>query len=221
MRIRLYLLLPAMLCLSGGGVLRAQQPAFSGVIRGVLIECDEAGPAGEFSLRAKSTSQVYRFSFDAKTYVEREEQRISMQGLQRGDTIEVVADRDESVAVHYARTIHVIEAPRPPRLAALSARSRSYRVNFMDFLAPRGNLTYSGVIARLTADSLVLHTRQEGEKTILLRLDTRYLEGGTMVEAADLKPNTRVFVRAGKNLEDQIEAYQIIWGEILQPAQPR
>jgi len=91
----------------------------------------------------------------------------------------------------------------------------------MDLLAPRGNLTYSGVIARLTVDRLVLHTRQEGEKTILLRLDTRYLEGGTMVEAADLKPNTRVFVRAGKNLGDQIEAYQIIWGEILQPTQPR
>jgi len=41
------------------------------------------------------------------------------------------------------------------------------------------------------------------------------------VEAADLKPNTRVFVRAGKNLGDQIEAYQIIWGEILHPTQPR
>jgi len=42
-----------------------------------------------------------------------------------------------------------------------------------------------------------------------------------MVEAADLKPNTRVFVRAGKNLEDQIEAYQIVWGEILQPTEAR
>jgi hypothetical protein len=219
--IRLLLLLPAMLSLSAGGALRAQQPAFSGVIRGVLIACDDPGPAGEFCLRARSTNQVYRFRFDAKTYVEREEQRVSMSGLQKGDTIEVVADRDESVAVHYARTVHVIEAPHRPRPAALSSRSRAYRPNFMDFLAPRGNLTYAGVIARLTADRLVLHTRQEGEKTILLRLDTRFLEGGTMVEAADLKPNTRVFVRAGKNLDDQIEAYHVIWGEILKPTQPR
>ncbi len=221
MRIRLLPFLPAMLCLNACGALRAQQPAFSGVIRGVLIERDDPGPVGEFSLRAKSTNQVYRFRFDAKTYVERDEQRVSMRGLQKGDTIEVVADRDEGVAVHYARTVHVIEAPRPPRPAGLSGKLRSHRANPMDLLAPRGNLTYSGVIARLTADRLVLHTRQEGEKTILLRLDTRYVEGGTMVEAADLKPNMRVFVRAGKNLEDQIEAYQVIWGEILQPAEAR
>jgi len=220
-RIRLLPLLTAILCLNAGGALRAQQPAFSGVIRGVLIACDEPGPAGEFTLHAKSNNQVYRFRFDAKTYVEREEQRVSMSGLQKGDNIEVVADRDEGVAVRYARTIHVIEAPRPLRPAALAGGSRAYRPNFMDFLAPRGNLTYSGVIARVTADSLVLHTRLEGEKTILLRLDTRYLEGGSIVEAADLKPNTRVFVRAGKSLDDQIEAYQVIWGEILQPRQPR
>ena len=221
MRIRLLPLLPAVLSFSAGGPLRAQPPAFSGAIRGVLIEYDNPGPAGEFSVRAKNTDQVYRFRFDAKTYVEREEQRVWMQSLQKGDTIEVVADRDESVAVHYARTVHVIEAARPPRAAALSGRLRSYRASPIDLLAPRGNLTYSGVIARLTADRLVLHTRQEGDKTILLRLDTRYLEGGTMAEAADLKPNTRVFVRAGKNFEDQVEAYQVIWGEILQPAQPR
>lgn len=210
-----------MLCLSPGGVLRAQQPAFTGVIRGLLVECDDTGPAGEFGLRVRTTNQVYRFRFDAKTYVEREEQRVSMSGLKKGDTIEVVADRDAGEAVRYARTVHVIQAPHPPRPAALSGRSRAYRPNFMDFLAPRGNLTYAGVIARLTADQLVIHTRQDGEKTILLRLDTRYVEGGSMVEAADLKPNTRVFVRAGKNLDDQIEAYQVIWGEILQPGQPR
>jgi hypothetical protein len=27
----------------------------------------------------------------------------------------------------------------------------------------------------------------------------------------------RVFVRAGKNLYEQVEAYQIIWGQILEP----
>src|SRR5690349_21139447 len=142
-----------MLCLGAGGALQAQQPAFPGVIRGVLIACDDPGPAGEFCLHVRATNRVYRFRFDAKTYVEREEQRASMSGLQRGDTIEVVADRDESVAVHYARTVHVIEAPHRPR-PALAGRSRAYRPNFLDFLAPRGSLTYAGVIARLTADSL-------------------------------------------------------------------
>jgi hypothetical protein len=27
----------------------------------------------------------------------------------------------------------------------------------------------------------------------------------------------RVFVRAGKNLYDEVEAYQVIWGAILNP----
>ena len=34
---------------------------------------------------------------------------------------------------------------------------------------------------------------------------------------ASLKPNMRVFVRAGKDLYDQVEAYQVIWGKILDP----
>jgi hypothetical protein len=31
--------------------------------------------------------------------------------------------------------------------------------------------------------------------------------------------NTVVFVRAGKNLRDEVEANQVIWGGILQPEQ--
>ena len=37
------------------------------------------------------------------------------------------------------------------------------------------------------------------------------------VEAAQLQPNMRVFVRAGRNLYEQVEAYQVIWGGILVP----
>jgi hypothetical protein len=29
--------------------------------------------------------------------------------------------------------------------------------------------------------------------------------------------NARVFVRAGRNLDDNIEAYQVMWGDILRP----
>ena len=35
--------------------------------------------------------------------------------------------------------------------------------------------------------------------------------------SASLHPNMRVFIRAGKNLDDEIEAYQVVWGEILTP----
>jgi len=224
-RIRLLHFLPAILFLSNGGLVGAQDKPFPGVIRGALIECDAPGSSGQLALRAHGTNQVYRFAFDSKTYMEREERRISASSLQNGDTIEVVSDRDENVALHYARTIHVVEA-RPAALQPVgSGRYRLARAHPLatpiDLLAPRGNLTFAGVIARLSADRMVLHTRLEGQKTILLRGDTRYLEGGTPADPADLKPNTRVFIRAGRNLEDQIEAYQIVWGQILEPTPPR
>lgn len=199
----------------------AQTPAFTGVVRGVLLEFDFSGTSGEFSVRMQGTHQVYRFTFDAKTYVEREKHRIFVTGLQKGDDIEVISDRDESLAVHYARTIHVIETkptPRPPM--SFLGRSRLRRSSG-DLSAPRGNLTYAGVIAKLTPERLVLRTRADGEKVIVLRRDTRYLEAGSLAEASDLTPNTRVYIRAGRNLDDEIEAYQIVWGEILVPTRPR
>ena len=42
-----------------------------------------------------------------------------------------------------------------------------------------------------------------------------------LIADAGRKPTTRVFVRAGKNLDDQVEAYQIIWGDIMEPVNPR
>jgi len=79
-----------------------------------------------------------------------------------------------------------------------------------------GNLTFAGVVSRLNSQRLILHTRA-GEETILIRQDTLYVDNGGTVNAADLQPNMRVFVRAGKNLYEQVEAYQVIWGSILEP----
>lgn len=199
----------------------APAPTFSGVTRGVLLECDPPGTVGQFSVRAGGTNEVYRFAFDGKTYLERESRRISIGGLHKGDTLEVVSDRDENIPVHYARTVHVIETRLAPRPPLVSGRSRLYQASPVDLIAPRGNITFAGVVTKLTADRIVLHTRLDGMKTVLLRLDTRYLESGAVVDAADLKPTTRVFVRAGKNLDDQVEAYQIIWGDIMEPVNPR
>jgi hypothetical protein len=177
--------------------------------------------AGIFGRDPRSADRMRRAGAFRRVQSSREDQRVSMHGVHKGEVIEVVADRDANAGMHYARTVHVIEASRTPRPAIASGRDRRYRFSPIDFLAPRGNLTFAGVVLRLSDDSLVLRTRQEGEKIILLRLDTRYLEGGVMVDAMDLKPNTRVFVRAGANLDDQVEAYQVVWGEILEPARSR
>jgi hypothetical protein len=81
------------------------------------------------------------------------------------------------------------------------------------FERPRGDRTVSGVIIGNNGRSIRIRTR-EGEQTLLLRKDTRYLGDGAPQDAAALTVNTRVFVRAGRNLEGGIEAYQVAWGEI-------
>lgn len=196
-------------------VLPAQEPAPLGLVRGELLEWDAAGTSGELSIRT-SGDQVFRFLFDPKTYVEREKQRIPVSKLRKGDALEIIADKAAGLNLRYARTVQVIERQPPPKLPVSLGRIRVYR-SPTEHIAPRGNLTFAGVISRMTDERLVLRTRLEGEKIIFLRQDTRYLEDGSQVEASTLKPNTRVFVRAGKNLEDEIEAYQVVWGEILSP----
>lgn len=187
----------------------AQQP----VERGVLLEHDSQAAAGEFSLRTAG-DRVFRFSFDRKTYVEREDKLTDMARLQPGERIEVVSDKVSDSVWRYARTVHVL-ADAPPRRPPNPARPRPMP-GWAERAAPAGNLSFSGVVLRLGENRLVLRTRA-GEQTLLLRPDTRYLENGEIVEAAALKPTMRVFVRAGQNIWEQVEAFQVIWGVILEP----
>ena len=196
-------------------VLMAQAPPRPGFVRGVLVEWDTES-SGDFTVRAAGSNQVLRFIFDSRTYVEREQHRTTMAALRKGDYIEVVSDQVPQSSLRYARTIHaLIDAPiqRPAALPGVYRRFRSP----IDIIAPRGNLTFTGIIARLSESTMVLRTRQDGEKSFVLRPDTYYFEGGVAVEPATLKPNTRVFVRAGRNLDGDLEVYQVIWGEILEP----
>jgi hypothetical protein len=80
---------------------------------------------------------------------------------------------------------------------------------------PHGDRTISGVIIRQDARSITLRTRA-GEQTLLLRKDTRYLGDGARQDATAVLVNTRVFVRAGANLYGGIEAYQVMWGDIME-----
>jgi len=184
------------------------------LIRGVLLERDPQTASGEFSVRAED-NRVFRYQFDAKTYVERESQLIDVRRLQPGEKVEVLSDAVPGAALRYARTIHVLADPLPAR--PLSAGRLRAPKSVPDRALPAGNLTYSGVVFRMTNERLVLHTREAGDQSILLRKDTRYLQDGEVVGASDLKPNTRVFIRAGKDLYDEVEAYQVIWGGILNP----
>jgi len=180
----------------------------------VLLERDPQIAGGQFSVRL-ADNQVFRYQFDRKTYVERESQLIDVTRLNPGEKVEVVSDVVPGSSLRYARTIHVIEdAPKPRPLSA--GRLRAYKPSD-DRALPIGTLTFSGVVFRLNPERIVLHARDGSEQAILLRKDTRFLENGEIVDSAALKMNTRVFVRAGRDLYNQVEAYQIVWGNILDP----
>jgi hypothetical protein len=191
----------------------AQEPQSAPLLSGVLLERDSQVASGEFSVRA-ADNQVFRYRYDAKTYVERNSSPIDVPRLRPGDKIEVLSDRIPGIALRYALTVHVLPPPEPARVAA-GRRARATS-GWDDRSIPAGDVSYSGVVFRVYSGRLALRTRA-GERTILLRSDTRYLADGNLVEASALKPNMRVFVRAGRSLYDEVEAYQIVWGTILQP----
>ena len=200
-------------------LLAAQIAVPPAVLRGVLLERDSQTASGEFSVRA-ADNQVFRFLFDAKSYVERDQQLIDVARLQPGELVEVVSDVASGSLLRYARSIHVQPSPAPPRPLS-QGRVRAYRNSADRLIAaeraiPTGTMAVAGVVSRLNGEQVVLHTR-DGEQTILLRRDTRYLEDGAPVASSQLKPNMRVFVRAGRTLYNEIEAYQVIWGQILEP----
>jgi hypothetical protein len=66
---------------------------------------------------------------------------------------------------------------------------------------------------------MVVQTRKSGSKTFHLRPDTVYTAQGRLVEPGLLEVHTRVFVRAGRGFEGEMEAYQVVWGGIVTPKQ--
>jgi len=209
------------LALFGCAALAAQAPPTAlpaplPTTRGVLLERDTEIAGGEFSIRLDSF-EVLRYRFDTNTRVERDAYPISVPALRPGEKVEVLSDAVAGSLLRYARTVRVV----------VDSQQQAYRMrrrptDFPDLIAAsdplfaRGNLALSGVVARIQPGRLVLHTR-DGERTILLRDDTRYLENGELASAASLHPNLHVFVRAGRNLYDEVEGYQVVWGSILEP----
>lgn len=203
-------------------------PAPASETRGVVLERD-SGASGEFSIRLDSF-EVVRYRFDSTTRVSRDDYPISVPHLQPGEHVEVVSDAAAGSLLRHARAVTVIAAPQETSrrrrtrdtLSGLDPDSFDLdRMNFGDGatedpLFARGDLSLSGVIASVSGTRLVLHTR-EGERTILLRQDTRYWNNGETASAAALRPNMRVSVRAGRNIYNEVEGYQVVWGSILEP----
>src|SRR5260370_31397048 len=194
----------------------AQESAPSGFLGGQLLSWAGTPRAGEFTFQA-TENHVYFCCSDENSYIEREKRHIAIAGTEKGDRLEVVSDQRQGSNVCYARTVHIVDEPRIVKLPGVRPRPRP--VNTPDLAATRGTLAFSGVVLKVTPETLYLRSRAGDHSVIRLRPDTRYLMEGQPVEVGSLRANLVVFVRAGKNLDHELEAYQVVWGEILQPEQ--
>lgn len=170
-----------------------------GIMHGEFVSWSGTPRAGELHVRNRQDA-IYGCQYDARTYVERDHQMIAVAALAAGDPVEVVADHKPGSTTCYARMVHVIDKrPRPHLRASAGA---------IEAFTPHGNIAFGGIVVRHAPGTITLKTRT-GEETLLLRPDTRFMGDGALLV------NTHVFVRAGRNVEGDIEAYQIVWGDIL------
>ncbi|MCX6623754.1 MAG: hypothetical protein NTY38_22350 [Acidobacteria bacterium] len=194
-----------------GLIAAAQSAPPLGLVEGTYVDREGTEQEGELVVRT-ANNRLFRCNYDAKSYFERQQKRIPASFLEAGDSVELVTDQAEGGSRCYVRVLHQLETAR--RRAAGRTPLPRWR-NPTEDLFPRGDLTYAGVVRRVTPEHLVLRLRGGVQKDVLLRDDTRYLEGGGVVSRSDLSINTRVFVRGGKNLYGEVEAYQVVWGAIL------
>ena len=182
------------------------EEAAPGIARGTIVQAE----GGMLEIRQASGSNL-RCGFDSRTWIERDKKRLQMDSLESGVPVEAVTDVRAGRC--YTRTVRL----NPPAGLVPARRVTSPARGILDTLYPRGNLTFAGVVIRRSPTVLVLRTRTEPEKLVKLRDDTRYLDGGLPAIATDVAVNTRVFIRGGKNFENDLEAFQVIWGQIEGP----
>src|SRR5579884_1205059 len=86
----------------------AQENAPSGFLRGELVSWTGTPRAGQFTFHI-APDRLYSCSYDEKSYIERDHERISFRLTERGDRLEVLSDRKPGSAVCYARILHVVD----------------------------------------------------------------------------------------------------------------
>lgn len=192
----------------------AQENAPAGILRGDLEAWSGSARSGELEFR-NADNHLYQCAYDDKTYFERENQRISVLAAVKGDRLEILTDRKPGSEACYARTVQIV-VEREARVVP-GVRPHIRQAVSSEIFGPRGDMTFAGVVLRLNPERLILRTRSGEHKSILLRSDTLYLTAGQSVDHSSLAVTTRVFIRAGKNLDGKVEAFQIVWGDILQP----
>lgn len=197
MRLRVLWLVPMLLCGEDVPV---------GVVSGHISDIQK----GSFLLKTVAQKE-FRCTYDSRTWFEQSRVRVAPTAFLPTDLVEIIADRRLIEGMPcYARTVRLAD------LAPVKDGGRmriTYRA-VTESIIPRGEYQWGGIVSELTPEKLVLRTRTEGYKTLLLRRDTRFLEDGVVSEYGRLKPNTKISIRAGRSLSGEVEVYQIIWGAV-------
>jgi hypothetical protein len=190
--------------------LLAGQEAAPGIVRGTLSRAE----GGILEIQRLGEAPV-RCTFDSHTWIERDKKRLQLDSLEAGLPVEALTDLRAGRC--YTRTLRLVPAATMARVTPVARRTMPNLQSLVDSIHPRGNLTFGAVVIRRSPTLLVVRTRTEPEKILRLRDDTRFLYSGSPAAAEDVPVNARVFIRAGKNFENDVEAYQVIWGEIAGP----
>jgi hypothetical protein len=189
-----------------GAPLLSQQLMPVGFVRGSLISWQGSAALGNLTVQ-RADGAVYDCSYDAHTLFQRDQWPIHVADLNAGEAVEVLSDR-KSLAC-YARMLSVVHRMPEPEGWRPHAVARP-REGFQ----PRGNLTFGGVVVDSPGGTITIKTRA-GERTLLRRPDTRFSGDGVRLQAPESLLNKHVFIRAGRDKDGALEAYQIVWGEIF------
>ena len=182
------------------------------ILRGDLIKWD---PSGWFHV-ARREGRVEICRFDAETYITDRVSRIEAAAVKVGGQVEAVVDRREAASACRAMTIYVRRAT-PDTAFDDYRRALARQRHVLDHILPRGDTTFAGVVLDHDSTHMIVKTRSDGRKEVRLRDDTRFTGDGVPADAGMLEIKMKVFVRAGKGIDGRLEAYQVIWGEILTP----
>ncbi|MEO8051342.1 MAG: hypothetical protein ABI833_13075 [Acidobacteriota bacterium] len=181
-----------------GASLHAQQAMPVGILRGNLVVSQD----GSLSV-LRADGAVYDCTYDKLTFFQRNHWPIQSTELTAGEPVEVLSDRNPHTSACYVRMLSIVYAPaKSPRRRAPSSAPPPAP------WAPHPYLSYSGLVIQSEPSSITLKTRS-GTRTLRLRAGTTYSEANVPLV------NKHVFVRAGRTLDGTLEAYQVMWGEIL------
>lgn len=175
------------------------EPLPIGFTRGSLLSIE----AGSLAVR-RADGVVYDCGYDGHIFFQRDRWPIQAGQLSAGESVEVLSDRRAGTHACYTRMLSVVYA----------VAGRSAPVPRREPLPLHGSVTLAGLVTREDGSSFTVKTRG-GERTLRLRADTSYSQNGLRLAERAPLINQHVFIRGGRGTNGALEAYQIMWGQIL------